>query len=135
METDPFKTDDAAHPAEFATRRFAYGVMRALKNANVIDAGTHVLVRMPGGFELRKKETEMAFEIRENSGSLFANEDRLTDSSPNASGRCRIGGKLYRISSWTKTSGSGARFMSLAFQLDAKQELEDAEKIDAELPF
>jgi hypothetical protein len=77
----------------------------------------------------------MAFDIRENSGSLFANEDRLTDNSPNASGRCRIGGKLYRISSWTKTSGAGTKFMSLAFQLDAKQEIRDAENEMAKPPF
>jgi hypothetical protein len=41
-------------------RRFAYGVLQALENAETIDAGTHILVRMPGGFAIVKKEEERA---------------------------------------------------------------------------
>jgi hypothetical protein len=56
--TDPFKTDDAAQPTEISARRFAYSVMKTLETAETIDAGTHIMIRMPGGFAIIKKEEE-----------------------------------------------------------------------------
>ncbi len=39
----------------------------------------------------------MAFEQRDNSGALFRNEYKTTDTQPNARGRCKIDGKdFYR---------------------------------------
>jgi hypothetical protein len=65
--------------------------------------------------------TMASFEIRENSGSLFINADPLSDKSPTSSGRCKIDGRLYRISGWKKVAGNGLEFTSLSFQLDAHQ--------------
>lgn len=64
----------------------------------------------------------MAFEIKENSGSLFRNEKRENENHPHATGKCLINGVLYWVSAWTK-EGSKGRFQSLAFKpVEQKQE-------------
>jgi hypothetical protein len=57
----------------------------------------------------------MAFEQRDNSGALFGNEDKTTDTQPNARGRCKIDGRDYFVAAWTKTSQTGVRYQSLGF--------------------
>lgn len=57
----------------------------------------------------------MAFELKDNSGSLFKNDKKEKDTHPNATGKCLIDGKLYYISSWTKEGNKG-RFQSLSFK-------------------
>lgn len=56
----------------------------------------------------------MAFEHRDNSGSLFRNEKKSHDAQPNATGEAKIGGVMYRISAWTK-EGKKGKFQSLSF--------------------
>lgn len=58
----------------------------------------------------------MAYELKENSGSLFKNERREKDSHPNATGTALIGGVEYWVSAWTKKGAKGA-FQSLAFKV------------------
>jgi len=58
----------------------------------------------------------MSFEQRDNSGVLFKNERREKESQPNATGTALIGGVLYKISAWTKTSSKGEKFQSLSFK-------------------
>lgn len=58
----------------------------------------------------------MAYEQRDNSGSLFKNEKREKDSQPNATGRAMIDGKEYFVSAWTKEGKGGTRYQSLAFK-------------------
>lgn len=57
----------------------------------------------------------MAYEIRENSGSLFKNDKKETDQHPNATGKCLIGGVEYWVSAWTK-DGQRGKWQSLAFK-------------------
>ena len=57
----------------------------------------------------------VAYELNDNSGSLFANDKRETDRHPNAKGKAMIGGVMYLVSAWTKTSQSGTRWQSLSF--------------------
>lgn len=57
----------------------------------------------------------MAFEQRDNSGSLFKNDKREKDSHPNAKGSAMIDGVEYWISSWTK-EGKKGKWQSLSFQ-------------------
>lgn len=57
----------------------------------------------------------MAFEHRDNSGSLFKNERREKDTHPHATGTAMIGGVLYEISAWTKEGRKG-KFQSLSFK-------------------
>jgi len=58
----------------------------------------------------------MAFEQKPNSGTLFRNEEKRTENSPDASGTALIGGVKYKISGWIKQGQNGKRFTSLSFK-------------------
>lgn len=57
----------------------------------------------------------MAYEQRDNSGTLFRNEKKENDKHPNATGKAMIGGKMYYLSAWTKQGNNGP-FQSLSFK-------------------
>lgn len=57
----------------------------------------------------------MAYEQRDNSGSLFENDKKATDKHPDFKGKAMIDGVMYWVSAWTKTSARGD-FFSLSFQ-------------------
>lgn len=57
----------------------------------------------------------MAYEKRDNSGTLFTNGRKEKDSHPDFTGTAMIDGKEYYISAWTKSGQKGA-FYSLAFK-------------------
>lgn len=63
----------------------------------------------------------MAYEQRDNSGSLFANEKREKDSHPQAKGTAMIDGREYWVDAWTNTSANGKRYQSLKFKLKDQQ--------------
>lgn len=58
----------------------------------------------------------MAFETRDNSGSLFRNNRREKDSQPNATGKALIGGVMHYVDAWTKTDKNGDKWQSLSFK-------------------
>ena len=63
----------------------------------------------------------MAFEIKENSGSLFKNDRKTEESHPQAKGSAKINGIEYWVSAWTKTTKEGVKWQSLSFTVkDAK---------------
>lgn len=65
----------------------------------------------------------MAYEIRDNSGSLFKNQKREKDTHPNARGSAKIDGVDYWVDSWTKKDKNGNPWQSLSFKRkDAKQD-------------
>lgn len=57
----------------------------------------------------------MAYEHKENSGTLFKNDKKSSDSQPNARGEANIGGQMYWVSAWTKKDKNGNPWQSLAF--------------------
>ena len=57
----------------------------------------------------------MAYEQRDNSGSLFRNDKRETEQHPNLKGSAMIDGVEYWVSAWTKLSKNGEKWVSLAF--------------------
>ena len=57
----------------------------------------------------------MAYEQKDNSGTLFKNDRREKDSHPHAIGTALIDGVEYWISAWTK-DGQKGRFQSLSFK-------------------
>lgn len=56
----------------------------------------------------------MAFEMKENSGSLFKNDRKEKDSHPDYKGQCKIDGTEYWLAAWLKESKNG-KFFSMAF--------------------
>lgn len=69
----------------------------------------------------------MAYQLNDNSGNLFLNDKKQTANHPDFTGRAIIGGKLYYLSMWLKTSknkstGEPVQYYSLAFKpADAQQ--------------
>ena len=58
----------------------------------------------------------MAYEQRDNSGSLFKNDKKDSDKHPDRKGSAMIGGVHYWISGWVKQDRNGNPWMSLSFQ-------------------
>lgn len=56
----------------------------------------------------------MAFTHKPNTGSLFKNDKRETDSHPNAKGSALIDGVEYWVSAWTNDGNQG-KYQSLKF--------------------
>jgi uncharacterized protein (DUF736 family) len=92
----------------------------------------------------------MAYEQKDNTGSLFANTEKRSENFPDYSGSVRIEGADWWISGWRKTSKDGKTFLSLAvkrkdgttarpdqaqeFKQAVKQRFPDADLSD-EVPF
>ena len=58
----------------------------------------------------------MAYEQKDNSGSLFINDKREKDTHPNRKGSIRVAGKDYWISAWDNVSKDGKEWISLSVQ-------------------
>lgn len=85
----------------------------------------------------------MAYEIKDNSGSLFKNDKREKDSHPQARGSARINGVDYWISAWTKPTRDGdGKWQSLSFtpkddqpRQPVKDAIDSLPDLDDEVPF
>lgn len=73
----------------------------------------------------------MAYEQKENSGTLFLNSEKSSDRAPDMSGRLFIGkdlipaierGDMLRIAGWEKVTQSGGGLLSLAVSEERKRE-------------
>jgi hypothetical protein len=84
----------------------------------------------------------MAYEQRDNSGSLFKNDRKTSESHPNAKGSAMIDGVEYWVSAWTKKDKNGNAWQSLSFEpkdKDARaskpQPRAKSNSIDDDVPF
>jgi hypothetical protein len=87
----------------------------------------------------------MAYQQRDNSGSLFVNDKRVTGMHPNLKGdgtmTCPSCGSNVPcwISAWTKLTKSGAKFLSLSFRPKDQQQFAarqaDPPQEDSDIPF
>jgi len=57
----------------------------------------------------------MAYEQKDNSGTIFVNDRKDSDKHPDRTGTAMIDGKMYWVSGWLK-NGSKGPFLSLAFK-------------------
>jgi len=62
----------------------------------------------------------MAYQIREGQGSLFPADKRGNDKAPDYSGKVRIGGTLYRLAGWKRTTADHKAWLSLAIEPDQR---------------
>ena len=58
----------------------------------------------------------MAYETKNNTGSLFKNDKQGNDRRPDYTGICLIDDKEFRMSAWIKVSKNGMKYMSMSFQ-------------------
>ena len=58
----------------------------------------------------------MAYEVKDNTGTLGVNNRKEKETHPDYSGSMRIDGRDYWISGWKKVAGNGSNFLSLAFK-------------------
>lgn len=65
----------------------------------------------------------MAYEQRNDSGSLFKNTDKGKDTHPDYKGSAQVDGVDYWMDAWIKKSESGRAWMSFSFKRkEAKQQ-------------
>lgn len=57
----------------------------------------------------------MAYEQRDNSGTIFNNDRKEAQNQPDRTGTCMVDGVEYYISGWVKQGAKGP-FMSIAFK-------------------
>jgi hypothetical protein len=70
----------------------------------------------------------MAYEKKDNTGAIFKNDKKTTESHPDRKGDCLIDGKEYWVAGWLK-DGKNGQFLSLAFTAkDAKPEKLDGKR-------
>jgi hypothetical protein len=58
----------------------------------------------------------MAYEMKDNTGSLFKNDRREKDTHAHARGSALIGGVEYWVDAWTNTTNAGDKYQSLKFK-------------------
>jgi hypothetical protein len=62
----------------------------------------------------------MAYEMKQNTGSLFKNDKGGNPNRPDYTGNCLVNGKVMRISAWINTiktgEKAGGKYMQLNFQ-------------------
>jgi uncharacterized protein (DUF736 family) len=56
----------------------------------------------------------MAYEMNDNSGSLFRENEKKSEKSPDYSGKIKINGKELRLAGWIKQTKSGDTYLSLS---------------------
>ena len=81
----------------------------------------------------------MAYEQRNDTGSLFKNKDKKSDNHPDYNGSAMIDDVEYWMSAWLKTSDKGTKWMSFAFKPKEEEQEEEQEEetpdLDDEIPF
>lgn len=70
----------------------------------------------------------MAYELRDNSGSLFKNDKKGVEKAPDYRGDVMVNGVKMEIAAWIKPKADGSKFMSLTFKEPFKKK--DAPKPD-----
>lgn len=85
---------------------------------------------------LKTNEDKKEFERRDNSGNIFVNKYKNRDNQPDFQGECMVGGQMYRIAGWQRTTRNGDDMMSLAFttqeEYEAMKELRKQQREDAQ---
>jgi len=82
----------------------------------------------------------MAYEVRDNSGSMFPNNKKVAENHADLQGSIRVGGVDYWINGWNKKTNNGLSWISLSVKEKvARPVVEEpetkTEDINDEIPF
>jgi len=83
----------------------------------------------------------MAYEQRDNSGSLFKNDRKEKPAHADYTGQCMVGGVEYWFKAWIKNADDPSKKTFMSFSFDPKDERQEqrsegySAKIDDEIPF
>ena len=58
----------------------------------------------------------MTYELKDNTGSVFANDRKTEDTHPDRTGTAKIGGVEYWVSGWLHKTKKGQPYLSLSFK-------------------
>jgi hypothetical protein len=58
----------------------------------------------------------MTYELKDNSGSMFANDRKTEDTQPDRTGTAKIGEVEYWVSGWLHKTKKGQPYLSLSFK-------------------
>jgi len=79
----------------------------------------------------------MAYEQKDNSGSLFKNDKKEKETQPDYKGKCIVDGVEKEMAAWVKTSKAGKTYMSFKFSEPYKKDgAKTTTQVDSgDLPF
>ena len=75
----------------------------------------------------------MAYEHKENKGSIFKNEKKEKETQPDYTGQANVDGTVYNVSAWINKSKGGKKYFGLSFSIPKSKEDKPLSK--DELPF
>jgi hypothetical protein len=85
------------------------------------------------------------YEQRDNSGAMFVNDKKESETHPDRKGSALIGGVEYWVNGWINESKSGTKYMSLKFSpkdevqskgvQQAKAAVQESVNFDDDIPF
>ena len=64
----------------------------------------------------------MAYEHKENKGSIFKNEKKEKETLPDYTGQANVDGTVYNVSAWINESKGGKKYFGLAFSIPKPKE-------------
>ena len=82
----------------------------------------------------------MAYETKNNTGSLFPNKNKKEDKHPDYTGKVMVSGKLMQVAGWINESKAGKKYMRLKLsdfqpKTDETREYTTTAPDNAEVPF
>ena len=81
----------------------------------------------------------MTYELKDNSGSMFANDRKTEDAHPDRTGTAKISGVEYWVSGWLRTTKKGQPYLSLSFKTknadNAKPKQSLRDNLNDQVPF
>ena len=79
-------------------------------------------------------------EQKDNTGAIFKNDYKKTDSQPDYKGKCLVDGKEKEVAMWLNESKAGKKYFSVKFSLPYQAEVEQGgefpmQEEGSDLPF
>src|SRR5262245_18594540 len=94
----------------------------------------------PASIILRQQEeAKVAFEQKDNSGSVWVNDRKEQDTHPDRTGSAKIDGVDYWVNGWLRKTNDGKPYLSLSFKpkqdKPAANNRSRAEELSDQIPF